>query len=172
MSVWLSESEYRQSGAASVGLTLNVAFLQEIKEDNVEFRQLLDKVRDHFQNVETSQKKRPVETARLLGELRDELETYFALEEFYGYFQNAEVKNPSVCLRADQLRSDHEVLFLELNQIVDSTEQIVYHECSAELAFEDVAKSFDSFYDHLQRHEHEEMELVMRLFNEEIGVGD
>ena len=172
MSLWLSESEYRQSGAAAVGLTLNVAFFQEIKEDNVEFRQLVDKVRLHFQNVKDSQKNRPVETSRLLAELRDELETYFALEEFYGYFQNAEVNNPSVCHKAGQLRSEHEVLFLELNQIVDSIEQIVYHECPTELAFETVAEEFRKFPAHLQRHEHKEMELVMRLFNEEIGVGD
>jgi len=172
MSVWLSESEYRQSGAASVGLTLNVAFLQEIKQDNVEFRELLARVRFHFQNVEPSQKNRPVETARLLSELRDELETYFALEEFYGYFQNAEVNNPSVCHQADQLRTEHELLFLELNQLVDSTEQIVYHECSSELTFDDIVDQFESFLAHLQRHEHKEMELVMRLFNEEIGVGD
>ena len=100
MSVWLSESEYRQSDPVAAGLTINVAFLQEIKDDHVEFRERLEGTRQHFSSLTESQKKRPVDTARLLGELRDELETYFALEEFYGYFQNAAVTNPSVGLKA------------------------------------------------------------------------
>ena len=98
--------------------------------------------------------------------------TYFALEEFYGYFQNAEIVNPSVSRAADLLRNEHEVLFLELNDLIDSVEQIVYHESAPELTFDRVAENVESFLDSLQEHENQEMELVMRLFNEEIGVGD
>ena len=171
MSVWLSESEYRQSGAAQTGLTINVAFLQEIKED-IGLQELVENARNHFLNAESSVRSRPIDTARVLNELRDELETYFALEEFYGYFQNAEVVNPSVSRQADFLKNEHEVLFLELNELIDSVEQIIYHENPPDLTFEQIANDFDHFVTALNHHEHKEMELVMRLYNEEIGVGD
>ena len=119
MSVWLSESEYRQSGAATTGLTINVAFLQEIKED-VQLQDLIQHTRQHFLTAESSTRNRPIETARVLNRLRDELETYFALEEFYGYFQNAEVVNPSVSHQADQLKGEHETLFLDLSELIDA----------------------------------------------------
>lgn len=171
MSVWLSESEYRQSGATQTGLTINVAFLQEIKED-IGLQDLIENARQHFMTAESSVRNRPIVTAHVLNELRDELETYFALEEFYGYFQNAEVVNPSVSHRADALKSEHEILFLELNQLIDSVEQIIYHENSRDLTFEQIANDFDHFITALHQHEQKEMELVMRLYNEEIGVGD
>ena len=43
MSTWISETEFRQSGAAAAGITINVAFLQEIKTD-YGFRELLNSV--------------------------------------------------------------------------------------------------------------------------------
>ncbi len=158
MSVWLSESEYRQSGATQTGLTINVAFLQEIKED-VGLQDLIEKTRQHFSTAGTSVRNRPIDTARVLNDLRDELETYFALEEFYGYFQNAEVVNPSVSHQADLLKNEHERLFLELNALIDSVEQIVYHENSPELTFEQIASDFDHFITALHDHENREMEL-------------
>ena len=171
MSVWLSESEYRQSGAAQTGLTINVAFLQEIKED-IGLQDLIEKTRLQFISAESNVRNRSIETSRVLNDLRDELETYFALEEFYGYFQNAEIVNPSVSHQADLIKNEHESLFLELNQLIDSMEQIVYHENSPDLTFEQLANEFDHFITALHHHEHKEMELVMRLYNEEIGVGD
>ena len=42
MTTWLTEKEYRQSGALSVGMTINVAFLEEIKSD-FDFRSTLNK---------------------------------------------------------------------------------------------------------------------------------
>jgi hypothetical protein len=171
MSVWLSESEYRQSGATQTGLTINVAFLQEIKED-VRFQDLIESTRQHFVTAEAHVRNRPIDTARVLNELRDELETYFALEEFYGYFQNAEVVNPSVSHQADSLKKEHEELFLELSKLIDSVEQIVYRENSPDLTFATIARDFEHFITALHHHEQKEMELVMRLYNEEIGVGD
>lgn len=171
MSVWLSETEFRQSGAAAAGLTINVAFLQEIKEDT-DLKTVIANTREHFQTAESNVKRRPIDTARILHSLRDELQTYFALEEFYGYFQNAQLANPAVSHKADLLRNEHETLILEVNEIIDMIEQIVYHESSPELTFECVAEEVDHFLMTLQEHEDKEMELVMRLFNEELGVGD
>lgn len=175
MSTWLSEEEFRQSGAKSAGVTINVAFLQEIKSDSG-FRDQLTEV---FQQLKTGvahdeeqEKLSPRVAAELLGELRDGLETYFALEEFYGYFQQASVQNPCVGQAASGLQAQHESLFLKLNQIVETTQQIVYNESGPELTLDHVAAELDSFCAEFNDHEQAEMDLMMRLCNEDLGVGD
>lgn len=178
MSTWLSEKEFRQSGAESAGVTINVAFLQEIKADFA-FRDLLNDVffklnPDHRQSKldSTDERISPRVAADLLGELRDGLETYFALEEFYGYFQQSAVQNPFVSQKAQGLQSEHETLFLMLNEIVESAEKIVYRETGPELTLGHVAQSLEVFCVRLAQHEQAEMDLMMRLCNEDLGVGD
>ena len=179
MSTWLSEKEFRQSGAESAGITINVAFLQEIKSD-FGFRDLLNNVyhqlkpgprRGVFED-ESGERVSPRVAAEMLGELSDGLETYFALEEFYGYFQQAEVLNPCVSQKAFGLQKEHETLFLKLNQIVEIAQQIVYHEAGPETTLDQVADELESFCIELAQHEQAEMDLMMRLCNEDFGVGD
>ena len=141
MSIWFSETEFRRSGALSLGvhmdvdgeaavaeerITLNVAFMHEIKED-FDFRETLNNV--HYR-LNDSTAISPRDAAKELAELRDQLETYFAMEEFYGYFQQSAISNHGVNHQADVLRNDHESLFLQLSELVDLAEQIVYRECS------------------------------------------
>lgn len=167
MSTWLTEAEYRTSGAVSLGLTLNTAFLQEIKEDNVEFRKLLEDVL-----VEFSQKHLPAAkpAAERLANLRDALESYFALEEFYGYFKSSRTANLAVSQRADKLRLEHQSLFVQLCDLVDKAEQIVYRESAVTL--DEVAAGVRQFYRDIQDHEQREMRLMMDLHNQVLGGGD
>jgi hypothetical protein len=171
MSVWLSEKEFRQSGAASAGVTINVAFLQEIKTD-FGFRDLLNQAYLKLKPHDPEERVSPHVAANLLSDLRDEMETYFALEEFYGYFGESAVNNPNVSKKAVELRSDHEKLFLRLSDLVETAQQIVYHEAGPEVCIEDVADGFEQLCMDLAEHEQAEMELMMRLCNEDIGVGD
>ena len=168
MTTWLTETEYNQSGARAVGMTINVAFLDEIKSD-FDFRSTLE---DVGQQIHRRPNCSPQQIAECLRDLRDQLETYFALEEFYGYLQQDEVTNINVSRKAKRKTAEHEMLFLTLSEIVDQAEQIVYHECSDELTIEKVRDGFDSFCESLAKHEDEEKELIMRMFNEDIGVGD
>lgn len=168
MTTWLTEKEYRQSGASSVGMTINVAFLEEIKSD-FDFRSTLNKV---YQQVNQQPDAPPQKIAKWLGELRDQLETYFALEEFYGYFQQDEVSNIRVSRQAAKKTAEHETLFLQLSEVVDLAEQIVYHERCDELAISQLKDNFQQFCEALADHEMDEMELIMQMFNEDVGVGD
>jgi hypothetical protein len=168
MTTWLTEKEYRQSGALSVGMTINVAFLDEIKTD-FNFRTTLNRV---YQNINQRPDAPPQKIAQWLCDLRDQLETYFALEEFYGYFQQDEVTNIRVSRKAAKKTAEHETLFLQLTDVVDLAEQIVYHECADETALEQVRFKFHQFCQSLADHEVDEMELIMQLFNEDLGVGD
>ena len=177
MSTWLSEKEFRQSGAESVGVTINVAFLQEIKTD-FGFRDILSetyrRLNPPLEDGDDSgaRKISPREAAEALSELRDALETYFALEEFYGYFQKSAAENPNVSQKAIILQQEHERLFLQLNQIVEMAEQIVYHERGSNSTMEQVTEELEMFCVQLARHEQSEMDLMMRLCNEDFGVGD
>ena len=168
MSVWMSEKEFRQSDPGSIGVTINVAFLKEIKED-CGFREVLNSV---YQQLNFEISLHPRKAAELLAGLRDELETYFALEEFFGYFEHSAVANPSVSQASTTLRNEHEKLYLQFNELVEMSEQIVYRECSPEITVKDLASRLDKFCVTMAEHEQAEMDLMMRLVNEEIGVGD
>ncbi len=169
MSTWLTESEFRQSGARATGVTINVAFLQEIKQDNVQLKEILHQTATEFSAEIKVDAKSAVDQ---LIALQDVLETHFALEEFYGYFQNALVTNPALSPRAEAIRNEHQDLFLQLNQIVDLAEQVLYRECSPETTMDTVFSQFGLFQAALRGHEQAENELMMRMCNEEIGVGD
>jgi hypothetical protein len=166
---FLSEQEYRQSGAEATGVTFNVAFLREIKID-YGFRELLTRVYNRLK-PETGPPASPREASDLLADLRDELETYFALEECYGYFSDAEVKNPPVSRKAIDLKGDHERLYLELSEVVEMAMRLVYQECGPEITVATIAETFEEFCKHLAAHEQAEMNLVMALCNEDFGVG-
>ena len=167
---WLSEQEYRLSGAEATGFTFNVAFLLEIKSD-FGFRDLLKKVRSQLSLAPVADELKPRQAADLLNDLRDELETYFALEEFYGYFKHANIENPSVSTKASRLKQDHESLYLELSRVIEMAQQVVYQECGPEITVKTIGTAFEQFYVNLMRHEEAEMNLVMALCNEDFGVG-
>ncbi len=111
-------------------LTINAAFLLEIKEDNRELRQLLDDcaallARPHGAGVELRR------AAQLLGNLRDQLAMHFSLEEAYGYFDDAIDVAPRLSRQAEALRSQHPRLFVALCDLVEEAEQLLYHERAA-----------------------------------------
>ena len=168
---WLSEQEYRQSGAEATGFTFNVAFLLEIKSD-FGFRDLLKQVRSRLCPGPAADQVSPRQAAELLSDLRDELEAYFALEEFYGYFNHANIDNPPVSKKASRLKTEHETLYLELSRVIETSQQVVYRECGPDVTVRTVGQEFEQFYTNLMRHEDAEMNLVMALCNEDFGVGD
>ena len=61
---------------------------------------------------------------------------------------------------------------MQFNDLVETSEQIVYHECSPEITVKQLAAKLDHFCMKLADHEQNEMELMMRMCNEDIGVGD
>lgn len=168
---WLSEQEYRLSGAEATGFTFNVAFLLEIKSD-YGFRDLLKQVRSKLCPGPAVDLVSPRQAAELLSDLRDELETYFALEEFYGYFKHANIDNPPVSKKAARLKGEHETLYLDLSRVIEMAQQLVYQECGPEVTVKSIGEAFEQFYVSLMRHEEAEMNLVMALCNEDFGVGD
>ncbi len=147
-------------------VTINAAFLQEIKEDNQRLRQVLDELRDKDARWRLSAR----DLAHLLGQLRDQLATHFALEEAFGYFEDPLRVAPHLGERAEDLRSQHGALYSKASRLAEVADARARR--TGELTSRLVWSSFEAFDAVLLQHESAENELIMQAFNVDIGVGD
>lgn len=151
-------------------LTINPAFLRDIKDDNRDLRRILaNTVEAMVAPPATPNRAREMHAA--LGRLRDQLAMHFALEEAFGYFEQSVAQAPRLDQQARQLRDEHRLLFVELCDLIELLEQKVYHETD-EPAFDLVRRRFDRFHARLQRHEANEIDLIVTALDEDLGGGD
>jgi hypothetical protein len=151
-------------------VSINPAFLQEIKDDHHELRQLMHHASAMLNRPEWMQ----VELDRLcdlFAKMRDQLAMHFSLEEAYGYFEDALSAAPHLSRRAEQLRAEHVGLFAELCWLADRAEQLLYHE-AASTALGQLAQDFLRFCGRLCDHESQERDMILEAFDDDIGAGD
>jgi hypothetical protein len=151
-------------------VTINPAFLHEIKEDNVELREVLAQLVNRL----LQRRQRPADARTLvemLGRLRDQLAIHFSLEEAFGYFENATAVAPRLSRQAEELRSEHNLFFRDICSICEQAEQLLYHEVPGQV-LRQIAARFAAFHDAFQLHESRERELIMAAFDDDIGVCD
>jgi hypothetical protein len=151
-------------------VTLNPAFMQEIKEVNDELWSLLGKIRHACS--------RPIALSGncryfvdMLQELRDQLALHFALEEAYGYFDDPVEVSPELARQAERLRGEHRRLYLQLAGIADRAEAMVDVGHQALLATS-IPGQFILFDEALQNHERRENELLLRMMDQDTGGED
>jgi len=150
-------------------ITVNAAFLQEIKEVNHELWDLLAFLRNRCQ--------RPIAPGACrqlidkLCQLRDQLALHFSLEEAYGYFEDPIDVAPQLGRAAERLRAEHKQLYLDLCDLVERAERMFYDEQHAALALW-LGPEFLDFDCRLRSHEERENELIMDAYDGDIGVGD
>jgi iron-sulfur cluster repair protein YtfE (RIC family) len=154
----------------STAVTINAAFLMEIKEDNVRLRQLRKELADVFAHDCGTRVPRH-QLREMLSEYRDQLATHFALEEAFGYFNGPLSVAPHLSARAEALREQHRDLFLQVCQIADEADDVLRHEPKA-AEQKRLARRFQEFDAELEQHEQKENDLIIRAFDEDIGVGD
>lgn len=155
---------------ATKSVTINAAFLREIKEDHLELGQIFRETEQAFETdaVPRLSAKRMVD---LLSELRDRFAMHLTLEEAFGYFEDAVDVAPHLGQRSEELRREHEPLFLEICALVDEAEQLLYHEVGHHSHLR-VGANFRAFVENFQDHESREKELILQALDEDIGVGD
>ena len=83
------------------GLTINAAFLKDIKDDNRDLKNLLDKILPLAQHPQTAANHWP-ELIGLFSDLCDQLALHFSLEEAYGYFEDAVGSAPQLSSSAEE----------------------------------------------------------------------
>ncbi|NIP86535.1 MAG: hemerythrin domain-containing protein, partial [Planctomycetales bacterium] len=115
----------------------------------------------------------PRRVVRYFSWLRDQLAMHFALEDAYGYFEDAIAEAPRLSDQAEELRAEHDELFQEICELVEEAEQLMYHErpCGYPEQTE-LAIRFYRFHARFQEHETRENQLVLDAFDQDIGVGD
>ncbi len=149
---------------ATSTLAINAAFLQEIKDDNLRLREL-------FVQAETSRHGQVGKFADVLSALRDQLAMHFALEEAYGYFDDAVTEAPRLSTRASRLRDEHRELFTGLCRLLDQVEHARLRHGKHRVPAK-IEQVFTEFHQAFQRHESDENALILEAFNDDIGTGD
>ena len=150
-------------------VTVNAAFLQEIKEVNQDLWTLLKELRHRCQ--------RPIAPGQCrmlidkLCQLRDQLALHFSLEEAYGYFDDPIDVAPQLSRQSEQLRAEHKELYVDLCDLVERAERMFYDEQHAALTLW-IGPQFLEFDKRLRHHEEAENELITQAYDDDIGVGD
>jgi len=155
---------------ARATLTINAAFLQEIKDDNQRLRDLFSQARKLMEEADDPPKF-VTQFSRVLSELRDQLAMHFALEEAYGYFDEAVHEAPRLSTQAEALRGQHKVLFEEICGIAEQAERLCYRRKVERMPARLLAQ-FRAFDERLRNHEQQENELILAAFDDDIGTGD
>ncbi len=138
-----------------VGTKINAAFLQEVKDANVNF---WSNIRDLRNLIVEGQATRDdgLRLVKLLGELRTSLATEFSLEETYGYITGMRPSAIDAESKAAKARQQHRDLYLGLHEICELAEEAeyrgtivdelpaFYHRCETFLTDLDLHESFES----------------------------
>jgi hypothetical protein len=151
-------------------VAINAAFLQEIKDDHHELRQLMHHAGGMFARGDWM----PAELGHLsvlLGKLRDQLAMHFSLEEAFGYFDDAIESAPHLSRHAEELRAQHAEMYSELCRLADLAERLV-NQSALEPAMATLAADYRAFAVRFGEHESQETQLIVEAFNSDIGAGD
>lgn len=151
-------------------VTINAAFLQEIKEVNEDLWKLLDEVKRLCSDPQSVQL-RARGVVDLLAELRDQLAMHFALEEAYGYFNDPVHVAPRLSVAAAALRDEHQVLYTMIGNLAEEADEL-YRAGELSKSGPRVVERFHEYYDRFQQHENCENELILDAYDSDIGVGD
>lgn len=145
-------------------LTVNPAFLQEIKDGNPELWQSLHRLRQLTTSADDPFRL-SCRLVRALDELRERVAFQFSLEESYGYIEiPSTVATSELSRRIQTIRRQHFALFLQLSELCERAEEIQYRgAASYEIrSLLDAARQFDEDY---RRHETLECELIEASFD-------
>ena len=159
-----------KSSATSVNVTVNAAFLREIKEVHEELWVGLEELR-MLCGRPISLRSQTTELVRRLSDLLDKLALHFTLEEAFGYFDDPVYVSAAFSRRVDDLRNQHRVLYAKLCRIVDESDAMLRRRKLAALTTI-VPIQFERFARELLAHEEAEMELTQDGWCDDLGVGD
>jgi hypothetical protein len=165
----VQRKEFAMSVVATNLVTVNPAFLQEIKEVNEELWKLLHTARTSVADaVHVDQLPNLIP---LLQELRDQLALHFALEESFGYFEDPAQVAPQLAKKALHLRDEHREIYVDLSDLVEQAERM-YYDDQHDMLLVWLRPRFVRFDVRLKDHESRENELILDAYDCDIGVGD
>lgn len=149
-------------------LTVNAAFLKDIKDDNRDLKELLDKIFPLAEYPQTAINHWQ-ELINLFADLRDQLALHFSLEEAYGYFDDAVMTAPRLSNTAECLRGQHSNLFEKIRGLADEATEVRIDSSEQVTRF---LAEFNRFRGAFEKHEEDELKLILDALEDDIGVGD
>jgi len=149
-------------------LAVNAAFLKDIKDDSQGLKVLLDQIIPITRHQQTAANHWP-ELVILMNDLRDQLALHFSLEEAYGYFDDAVIVSPQVSEIAEVLRSEHPFLFAAIRDLADQASEVCSDRPEQVNRF---IQQLDSFRCMFEKHEENELKLILDSLDDDFGVGD
>ena len=105
----------------------------------------------------------------LMSDLRDQLALHFSLEEAYGYFDEAVVSLPQLSVTAEVLRSEHPFLFAAIRDLADEVSEVCSDRAEQVNRF---IQHFDAFRSMFEKHEENELELILESLDTDLAAGD
>lgn len=148
-----------------ITVTLNAAFLQEIKDSNPDLVRTRQELR---QCCRTNQPPSAVagQLIRLLDELRDHLALQFALEEAYGFMEvHQSLANPA----AAEAKRQHCGLYLEISELCERAEELQYRGLAVQ-QFGSIVRQLEQFDQRLRRHDQFEEKLIEQAADRHEGT--
>ncbi len=150
---------------SSVTTTMvNAAFLQEVKDSNLQFWQNVHDFK-RFLNQSADVSEQSTKLVRLLSELRDSIALEFSLEETYGYIEGICTGSLSA-RKADEAKRQHRELYLHLHEISETAEEAQYRGTITQ-DYSSLIVLCKEFLASLEAHEKHESDLIRY----ELGVG-
>lgn len=139
---------------------------KEVRDEQRELDQHMDRIDRLFREHRVGSANGAVRLLEALDELSEHLGMMFALKECDGYLREAVEYAPSLCRCADELKSDHEALFVELSHLIDRCDRdIEQHRWTASWRMAEM--TFENFRQRLEAHQLGEADLVQKAFMEE-----
>ena len=155
--------------ALRTSTTINAAFLREIKDDHDAWRSVVAEARavltgQHGVNV------KPAELVELFQKLRNELTVHFALEETFGYVDDATDVPEGVARRVMALRRQHDELLMDATYLDDTACSLADGKAVDETV-KDLIFRFDRFHRRLAQHDHQEDDLIVLQLRAAVAAG-
>lgn len=154
--------------SSSRRLTVNAAFLKDIKDDNRQLKDLLAKI-DALVRPRQLAGNHWADLVKLFGELRDQLAFHFSLEEAYGYFDSALDAEPRLSAYAEVLRNQHTGLFASVRDLAD---RALETPMDRETQVDQLLANYAEFIKQFSKHEDDELRLILKACDDDLGVGD
>ncbi len=148
--------------------TVNAAFFQEIKEDHQQLNEILDQLRRLVEN-KPALGNHVADLAKMTEDLRDQLAFHFALEEAYGYFEDAIGMAPWIHDKAGALRDQHVELYTMARDLAELAADYLQRGDDDPT---EVAEGFEKFDRALSEHESAEVALILNAMTQDVGAAD
>ncbi len=104
---------------------VNAAFLQEVKDSNMQLWSILDELRTMQVSWDDAREVSKL-FVRKLAELRDCIGLEFSLEETYGFMQGPPSNAGFAMADAETARIQHRELYLQLQELCETAEEAQY----------------------------------------------